>query len=99
MRFHRLKCWPSYFAAVLREEKTFELRKSDRDFQERDHLLLEEFDPELDQKTGRYCVVEVTSILRLDEPPRGLIEGFIVMSIRLDEYAKDRITRKGSAML
>lgn len=43
-KIHRLKILPEYLDAVLRDEKRFELRKDDRDFQVGDKLVLEEHD-------------------------------------------------------
>lgn len=40
---HHLKTLPVYFDAVRRGDKTFEIRKNDRDFQTGDTLVLEEF--------------------------------------------------------
>ena len=42
---HDLKTLPVYFDAVLRGDKTFEVRKNDRDFQTGDTLVLKEWDP------------------------------------------------------
>lgn len=42
---HSLKTLPVYFAAVLRGDKTFEVRKNDRNFQTGDTLVLREYDP------------------------------------------------------
>lgn len=44
-RTHGLKTWPSYFEAVLKGEKTFEIRLNDRDFTVGDVLILHEWDP------------------------------------------------------
>ena len=41
MMEHVLKCWPVYFDAVKRGEKTFEIRKDDRGFQKGDILVLQ----------------------------------------------------------
>lgn len=38
---HRLKTWPSYFDAMKRGEKTFEVRRDDRGFQKGDILVLQ----------------------------------------------------------
>ena len=46
MTDHRLKCWPHYFDAIERGEKTFEVRYDDRGFQRGDTLVLVKFDPE-----------------------------------------------------
>lgn len=40
---HHLKTLPVYFDAVRRGDKTFEIRKNDRDFQTGDTLVLQEF--------------------------------------------------------
>lgn len=42
---HKLKIWPRMFEAVQRGDKTFEIRKNDRDYQTGDTLVLEEWDP------------------------------------------------------
>ena len=42
---HELKCWPAFFDAVARGEKTFEIRKDDRGFQRGDRLRLLKYDP------------------------------------------------------
>jgi len=42
---HNLKTWPSYFNEVLSGEKTFEIRRNDRQFQVGDLLILEEYIP------------------------------------------------------
>jgi len=51
---HELKIWPEFYHAVLSGEKTFELRKNDRDFHVGDVLHLKEFIPcKLCQGGGR----------------------------------------------
>ena len=46
MAEHKLKCWPSYFEAIERGDKNFEVRRDDRGFQRGDTLILQKFDPE-----------------------------------------------------
>lgn len=46
-RRHDLKTWPTFFAAVKRGDKRFEVRRNDRDFGVGDVLLLHEWDPSL----------------------------------------------------
>lgn len=45
MKLHLLKTWPGFFAALKNGDKTFELRKNDRDFVCGDQLNLQEFQP------------------------------------------------------
>ena len=48
---HELKILPEYFGAVSLREKTFEIRKNDRDYHVGDTLVLKEWDGE--KYTGR----------------------------------------------
>jgi hypothetical protein len=41
MTEHILKCWPQYFDAIERGEKTFEVRRDDRGFQKGDTIVLQ----------------------------------------------------------
>lgn len=45
---HTLKTLPPFFDAVVRGDKTFEVRKDDRAFQAGDTLVLNHYDPEKD---------------------------------------------------
>jgi hypothetical protein len=78
---HQLKTWPEYFQAVWNEEKTFEVRKNDRNFQVGDALVLQEYDPATESYTGSGMVKTVTYIL---DNPAFVKEGFVVMG--LGEY-------------
>jgi hypothetical protein len=53
MTIHYLKSWPSEFRRVFRGAKRHEVRRFDRDFQVNDHIVLQEWDPETGQYTGR----------------------------------------------
>lgn len=59
---HELKIYPEYFKAVTSGQKTFEVRRNDRDFQVGDFLALNEHDPQKGY-TGRCCIVEIAYIL------------------------------------
>lgn len=74
-----LKTWPDYFNAVLSGEKTFEIRKNDRDYKVGDELRLEEYIPDDLQYTGRVIAVTVTYILHGGN--FGIEDGYCVMSI------------------
>ena len=40
---HHLKIKPEYFEAIINDEKPFEIRYNDRNFQEEDKVILEEY--------------------------------------------------------
>ncbi len=49
---HELKTWPEFFQPAWVGDKTFEIRINDRDFKERDEIILQEFDPANDERNG-----------------------------------------------
>ncbi len=79
---HALKMYENFFEAVASGEKTFEVRKNDRNYQVGDILALNEYKLNESGKgsyTGRHLIVKVTYILEL-----GLIckaDDYVVMSI------------------
>lgn len=85
---HDLKIDSLHFETVLNGDKTFEIRKNDRDYSLGDTLVLREThrvpggaglaDPL--EYTGRICQVAVIHILR--GPAYGLADGWVVMGIR-----------------
>jgi hypothetical protein len=84
---HHLKSWPQFFNAIMGGRRTHELRRSDRDFQVEDILVLHEFDPEKQTYTGPECVVEVTSMTSFAQPcavsGEALNADFCILSVRL----------------
>ena len=81
---HELKTWPVMFDAVKSGKKRFELRKDDRDFQEGDHLMLCEWNPNARPcRTGHTLTVRVMYVLR-DAEKFGLMPGFCAISIKLE---------------
>lgn len=74
---HLLKTWPPYFKAVLEGEKTFEIRKNDRDYGVGDELLLREWDPDTETYSGREVLVEVTYMSKAYQQ-----RGFVVMAFK-----------------
>ena len=61
---HNLKIFPQYFEAIKCGEKTFEVRKKDRNYQVGDYLILKEWDGMT--CSGREITAKVTYIL--DDP-------------------------------
>lgn len=63
------KILPAYFEAVADGRKKFELRLNDFAIQEGDTLILEEWNPELKEYTGRRLEKKVTYVgrFKIDE--------------------------------
>lgn len=77
MKTHVLKIWPSYFQLVVTGQKTFEVRKNDRNFKVGDELLLREWNG---QYTGSFITFRIVYILHGGE--FGIESGYCVMSIK-----------------
>lgn len=88
MAEHELKTWPRYFRRIVSGEKTFEVRKNDRDFQVGDTLKLDEYDPELTPPVMAQSIrVRVTYIMHGGQ--FGLEPGYVVMGVVLVEAPND----------
>lgn len=72
---HELKILPQYMDEVMAGNKTFELRKNDRDFQIGDTFVLREW--ENGAYTGRYFIQSIVYILK-DCPEYGLADGYCI---------------------
>ena len=81
MRTHELKVLPKYFERILEGEKTFEIRKNDRDFQTGDKIILYEYDGT--DYTGSYVRGYITYIFHGGE--YGLEVGYCIFSFRKSE--------------
>jgi len=75
---HYLKILPKYYRAIEKGEKTFEVRKNDRDFKVYDILHLQEFAG--GEYTGREITANVPYILN---DPNYCKEGFVIMSLNV----------------
>lgn len=78
---HELKLSTNFFGRVQSGQKTFEIRKNDRDFQVGDVLVLREWDPEERQYIDysapiRANIVYMTSFAQQD--------GYVVLGIELE---------------
>lgn len=74
---HKLKTWPEYFLAVCQLKKQFEIRKNDRDFKVGDTLMLQEYNPNNKEYTGRVVDRKVTYITDFAQQ-----DGFVVMGMK-----------------
>lgn len=83
MKVHQLKVWPIYFAALERGDKLFDVRRNDREFRIGDQVVLSEWDPFRESYTHKPSLqFHVDYVLRADEFPDALREGYVVLSLR-----------------
>lgn len=63
------KVWPKYFQAIFDGKKSYELRLADWSCNEGDILILQEWDPETKDYTGRELEREITYVgkFRIDD--------------------------------
>lgn len=71
---HKLKTWPQEFKDICSGEKTFEVRKNDRNFSVGDILVLREFVP-CKECNGRGMVRDYTDLVDCCEKPHGKYTG------------------------
>ncbi|QOZ06641.1 DUF3850 domain-containing protein [Bradyrhizobium sp. CCBAU 51765] len=84
---HELKCWPQFFSEIEAGRKKHDLRRNDdRKFKVGDKILLREFDPKLNNYTGRSMMVQVTYVTSSDLPcalsKDALHPNFCILSIQ-----------------
>jgi ASC-1-like (ASCH) protein len=58
------KAWPEMFEAVLNGKKKFDLRLDDFECKEGDTLILEEWNPETKEYTGRKIEKKVSYVMK-----------------------------------
>lgn len=82
---HKLKVWLKYYPELENGNKTFELRKNDRDFKVNDYLFLQPFDNETQKEVqiGRR-IAKITYILS-DAKEFGLQEGYAILGLKFWE--------------
>ena len=76
---HELKILPEYFEQVKNGNKTFEIRKDDRNYETLDYLYLREY--WMGRYTGREAMKQVKYILK-DCPDYGLKKGFVILAMQ-----------------
>ena len=85
---HYLKSWPSPFAAVWRGTRPFEVRRDDRSYADGDVLVLQEWDPQTRDYSGREVICKVRYLWR-DWHLVGLGGGdVVVMGIEVKSKAQ-----------
>ena len=82
---HQLKCFAEYLDRIQSGQKTFEIRKNDRDFQVGDELVLVEFKNKtrediLYPSCGREIRVRVVYMTNFEQKP-----GYVVMGIEIEK--------------
>lgn len=83
---HHLKLEDKWFREVTHRKKTFEVRYDDRGYMPGDYLILEEVTKNIDgsiEYTGFEITAIVTYILRAEDFPSGLKDGYVVMAIEI----------------
>ena len=78
---HELKTLPKYFKAVVKGDKTFEVRKDDRDFQVGDKLILMKYD------NGKWLLENATMIItyilgRNEDEKIFVADGYVILGIK-----------------
>lgn len=79
MAIHELKIQPQYFDAIIRGDKTFEIRKDDRGYAVDDLLVLKEWENE--QYTGHVIIQKVTYTTTYAQEM-----GFLVLAIKEPDF-------------
>ena len=79
---HGLKTEAEYLKSIMDGSKTFDVRKMDRPFDYGDDIVLQEWNPETKQYTGKEWHGEITYILA-DE--RFCKKGYCVLGIKMSE--------------
>jgi len=74
MKTIKKKIWPEYFKLVKSGKKRFELRLADFKIEEGDTLILEEWNPNTKEYTGRKIEVKSNYILKFDIDKFGQAE-------------------------
>lgn len=96
-QIHFLKTVQPYFDLIGGKKKKFEVRFNDRDYSEKDVLILAEFHPISGKYSGLYWLVYVDYIL---DDRDFCKRGFIIMSVtlfdekQLDNSSMEMLTEK-----
>jgi predicted metallopeptidase len=75
---HNLKIHPNYFKDVFLNLKKVEVRLNDRNYQENDILVLNEFEPLTEKYTGIYIIRKVDYVIK---DVAGLAPDYVILQI------------------
>lgn len=78
---HILKIKPQFFNAIISGKKRFEIRLNDRNYQEGDEVILNEFNN--GSYTGKSIRAIITYILNHDDFPDGIPQNYVVFNIKI----------------
>ncbi len=91
MKEHELKCHPEYFSRVASGQKTFEIRKNDRDFQVGDIIILKEYDPDIGWPDhAAYAVLDIKITYMTTFAQK---DGWCVLGIEINKRCRDTNVR------
>ena len=76
---HEIKIWPKYFVEVLLGFKKVEVRKNDRNYQEGDLLVLQEYCPVKWEYTGNTLTKQIDYIVK---DMTGLEPDYVILQIK-----------------
>ena len=79
---HKIKIDTKYFSDVAKRRKTFEVRKNDRAYKVGDLLVINEYDREIEEYTGRYIDASITYIL---DDQEYLRYGYVILALEILE--------------
>jgi len=77
---HDLKIFPEYFLEVLTGNKSFEVRKNDRNYKVGDTLHLLEYCPVEKELTGDLCARKISYILKGGS--LGIEKNYVILGLR-----------------
>ncbi|MEK5299030.1 MULTISPECIES: DUF3850 domain-containing protein [Bacillus] len=76
---HNLKINREFFNPVLEQTKTFEIRKNDRGFCVGDTVILNEWDNQTNQYTGRKVKIKITYMTEFEQKNNYVVFSFIML--------------------
>ncbi|MGE1142713.1 DUF3850 domain-containing protein [Bacillus pumilus] len=76
---HNLKINREFFNPVLEQTKTFEIRKNDRGFCVGDTVILNEWDNQTNQYTGRKVKIKITYMTDFEQKNNYVVFSFIML--------------------